>query len=187
MQSEWDGERQRQLGFSPYPFHAVHGQSLYYGLGEAFEVERLGPNGDVELVIRKRQPRRPVTDELKEQQIAWITQRMSGSVRATPAMIERTRRQLEDRPWADSLPAFSHGFVDKLGYLWVENFRWTGIERAPVPGPALWSVFDSTGVWLGDVETPPGLVIRTATEERVFGFVSDSLDVMEIEVYELSR
>jgi len=186
--NRWDGTQQRQVSFSPYPFHAPWGQSLYYGLGDSFEIRRYGPLGQVELIIRKEHAHRPVTEELRRQFIEWLAGRMSGSVPATEAMVERMRRQLEEAPFADTLPAFSHGFVDTEGYLWVENFRWVGdIERAPVASPTVWSIFDHAGVWLGDLETPAGLIVRAATRDRVYGFVVDEFDVKEIEVYPLSR
>ncbi|MEQ8330059.1 MAG: 6-bladed beta-propeller [Longimicrobiales bacterium] len=187
LEYHWDGSRQRQVLFSPYPFHAPYGQSFYYGLGESFEIRRYGPTGDLQLVIRKEHRRRPVTDELREQFLLWYTEQTTRSVQVTDAMIERTRRTFDGAPWGDSLPAFSDGFVDSEGYLWVENYRWMGVSRAPVDGPTVWSVFDSTGVWLGDVETPPGLIVHDATEDRVYGVVVGEYDVKEIEVYPLVR
>jgi len=61
------------------------------------------------------------------------------------------------------------------------------VERAPEVKPAVWSIFDSTGSWLGDLEAPAGLIVREATKERVYGFVVDEFDVKQIDVYELTR
>lgn len=188
LEYHWDGSRQTQVLFSPYPFHAPFGRAFYYGLGDTFEIRRYGPAGALELIVRKRHPRRPMTDELREGFLLWYTEQTSRSVDATDAMMERTRRTFEGATWGDSLPAFSDGFVDSEGYLWVENYRWSGgVTRAPVEGPVFWSVFDSTGVWLGDIETPPGLIVHDATADRVYGFVVGEYGVKEIEVYPLAR
>ena len=72
--------------------------------------------------------------------------------------------------------------------LWVEEFRWfTPNDPFPVMGPTRWSVFDPQGVWLGNVEVPPGFILRKVTGDRALGLVADELDVMEVFVYGLRR
>jgi hypothetical protein len=68
----------------------------------------------------------------------------------------------------------------------VEEFRWfTGNERYPPRGPTHWSVFDPTGAWLGNVDTPEGFILRHVARDRVLGFVIDELDVKEVYAYAL--
>lgn len=54
-------------------------------------------------------------------------------------------------------------------------------------GPTQWSGFASEGIWLGNVETPAGFILRNITQDRVLGFVIDEFDVKEIYVHSLDR
>jgi hypothetical protein len=70
----------------------------------------------------------------------------------------------------------------------VEKYtHYPGIEDASGSGPIPWSVFDSSGVWLGDVEMPEGFMMKTVTHTRALGFRTDALGVKEVEVYGLVR
>jgi hypothetical protein len=60
-------------------------------------------------------------------------------------------------------------------------------ERAPVREPTQWSVFGPDGVWRGNIETPPGFILRAISGDRVLGFVIDEFDVKEIHAYPLFR
>lgn len=103
-------------------------------------------------------------------------------------MLERIRQSLESARFAETLPAYSAVLLDPVGDLWVEQFRWIDAnERSPIASNAQWSVFDPAGVWLGNVEMPPGFILREVTEDRVLGFVIDELDAKEIHAYPLDR
>ena len=51
----------------------------------------------------------------------------------------------------------------------------------------IWSVFDSRGVWLGDVPTPGQLRITEIHSHAVVGVWRDDLDVQTVRVYELRK
>lgn len=186
-QQHWDGSTQEQLWFGPYAVKAVGEDVLYFGRGDAFQIGRYDGAGRLTRIIRRTWEPRPVTDEWRSALRDWYLERMSSSPEASDEVLERVRQRFETGRFAEALPAYSHAFVDDLGYLWVEEFRWMGVERSPVPGPARWSVFDSAGVWQAVVETPPGFILREATRDRALGFVVDELDVKEVEVYEIER
>jgi hypothetical protein len=76
---------------------------------------------------------------------------------------------------------------DDEGNLWVEEFRWFGVERSPREGPATWSVFDPVGIWLGNVETPPGFILRDVSGHRALGFTVDEVGVKRAHVYRVEK
>ena len=123
-------------------------------------------------------------DELRE----WYLERVGSSPEVNDQMLERIRADLESARFAETVPPMSAMVVDNGGNLWVEQFRWfVSYERAPVAQPTSWSVFDPTGVWLGDVEVPSGFILHEVTSDLVLGFEIDEMDVREIYAYPLHR
>jgi hypothetical protein len=129
-----------------------------------------------------------VTDELREQFRQWYLDRVSTSPEANDEALERLRLGLQDARFADYVPPISALLLDDPGYLWVEEFRWfTRNDPFPVTGPTQWSVFEPSGIWLGNVEMPSGFILQEVTGDRALGFVVDDLGVKEVHVYSLDR
>lgn len=183
----WTGQSQESLWFAPYAIKVVGENELYYGRGDRFEIEVYGPAGTLDRLIRRAHDPVPVTEELKEQLKQWYLERATSSPEGGEAVIERMRERFETGQYAQALPAYSHMIMDGQGYLWVEEFRWLGIARSPLDRPAQWSVFDTSGVWLGDVDTPPGFIMLEVTDNRALGLVIDDMDAKSLYAYELRR
>lgn len=78
--------------------------------------------------------------------------------------------------------------VDDLGFVWVEEYRWfQRLSRSPIVDTARWSVFSPEGVWLGNVQMPPGFILHRVTTDRALGFSVSELDEREVHVLQLTR
>lgn len=104
-------------------------------------------------------------------------------------MAARTEQRLRSEAhFADFKPVFSSLVEDSEGNLWVEHFRWIPPDhQAPDPQPTRWSVFDTQGVFLGEVQVPAGFIISTITSDQVLGVWQDDLDVEHVRVYGLIK
>lgn len=183
----WNGEAQESLWFGPYAVKATDVDRLYYGRGDTFQVHRYGPNGQLDRIMRRYYELQPVTDESKELLKQWYLERIASSPEGSEAAVARVTAAIETGEFAENLPSYSHMILDDTGHLWVEEFRWFGVEQSPVDRPTQWSVFDSTGIWLGNVEVPPGLIVREVSENYVLGIVVDDMDVKKVNAYTLYR
>lgn len=144
--------------------------------------------GRLTTLIRRAYEPVPVSDLLRTQLHDWYVDRVSASPEVNDQVLERIEAQMASARYANVLPAYSAILLDDDGHLWVENFRWfAGNDPYPDRGPTVWSVFDPDGRWLGDVETPPGVLVRHVGADRVLGFVIDELDVKEIYAFPLAR
>ncbi len=187
-QAYWTGTAEEPLWFSPYTQKAVSGDRLYFTRGDVFEFRIHDGTGQLERIVRRAHMAQPVTDQLRDLLLEWFLDRMRSSPRVSEEALAQTRQRIEGGRFAEALPAVSGPLVDSRGAIWVEEFRWMTLnERSPIDTPTQWSVFDSTGVWLGNVETPPGFILRAVTETRALGFVVDEFDVKEVHVYGLQR
>lgn len=186
-QQYWTGTQQEPLWYAPMSVHAVGTNELFVGTGDSYEVRRFDQEGRLSRIIRRDYVPRLVTEELKGQLISWYLDLISSASTPHEGAVEQAREQFESARFAQDLPAYSAMLLDEEGFLWVEQFRWFGKERAPTTVAASWSIFDSEGVWLGDVSTPPGLILRAVTADRALGFMVNGLGVREVHVYPLDR
>jgi len=184
----WTGTAQEQEWFAPVALSVVSEDRLYFGKGETFEIGRYDAEGRLTRIIRRTYESRAVTEALRGQLRRWYLDRMRSSPEVDDQMIEFLGRRFDGGRFARTLPPYSGMLVDPDGNLWVEEFRWpTRDDRSPVTGPARWSVFGPEGFWLGNVETPPGFILRKVTEGRALGLVIDEMDVKEVYVYGLEK
>lgn len=184
----WDGSAAQQYWFGRTTVTALGPDYMYFGRGDGFEIGRYDTAGRLTDLLRRAYEPRPVTNELKGLIRDWYVDLVASNPRANDEMVERVRQQFRDAVFAPTLPPYSHAMLDPDGNLWVEEYGWMPIiERAPVQEPARWSVFDPEGVWLGAVETPPGLILRKVTRDRALGFRVDEMGVKEVYVHALER
>ena len=187
-QQYWSGTTQEQLWFAPIAVTAVGSDELYFGRGDSFEIGRYDSRGRLTRLIRRAHEPRPVTDELRGQLHDWYLDLTRSSREVNDQMLEQFTEQFESGRFAETLPPYSAILLDDEGYLWVEEFRWIlPAERSPTVSATQWSVFRPDGVWLGNVETPAGFILRKITAGRALGFVIDEFDVKEIHVHALDR
>lgn len=181
----WSGTEQEQLWLSPWAQSAVSDSKLYFGAGEDFEIRRYDSGGRLDLIVRRRSEDRLVTDEIRDIVLERYITRMRASPHISPGRLGQMERDLGQARFAEISPAFSGMLLDTEGYLWVQEFG--SPSTAEGPASFTWSVFDSDGIWEGDLETPPGFVLKKVTATRLLGFVTNELDVTEIYVFTLDR
>jgi hypothetical protein len=189
IQSEyWNGTNQEQYWFGPMPVKVLAGDGFWFGKGESFQVTRYDGEGRPLRIARRPYEVQPVSDGLKNHLREWYLDRVRSSPEVNDEILERIRQQFDDGQFAETVPPYSGMLVDSHGNVWVEQFRWfLPNERSPMAEPSFWSVFDSDGIWQGDVEVPSGLILRHITENRALGFVIDEFDVKEVHVHRLAK
>lgn len=187
-QQYWTGSTQEQLFFGAISVRALTEDRLYFGRGERYEFGEYDAAGRLTRIVRRSHELEAVTPELQREMVEWLLERVRSSPEVNEQMLEGFRVQMEETRSAEVLPPYSAMLYDRLGYVWVEEFRWmVPNEPYPVRGPTNWSVFDLTGRWLGDVITPPGFILQTVTDNRAYGFVIDEVGVKRVQVYSLNR
>lgn len=184
----WNGNTQEQLWFGPYSMRAVSDSSLFFGTGETFQVARYDAQGRLTRIMRRRFDPRPVTDDMKDRIRARYLELLESSPEVNEQILDRIRQEMEGARFAETLPAYSAMVLDPEGNLWLQEAQPSSPDESPADlGPARWSVFDSAGFWLGEVETPPGFVLKAATDTRALGLVADEYGVKEVYAYGLVK
>ncbi len=129
---------------------------FYAGFGDRYTIRMYTSDGALRSVIRRVWTPVPITpEEWEEWVVAWSTLWVREQGAARDSAVAAVRRA----PYAEVLPAFSAFLVDRTGRLWVRAAHWQDAIGAgsltDMPAvPSQWSVFDSDGRWLGDVEMP---------------------------------
>jgi hypothetical protein len=163
---------------------------MYWGNGETFEVRVFDIGASATLtrapkrIVRYATTGRAVNPEMRERAVRLTLRR------ARNAADSATRRERwENFPARETLPAFQSLRVDGNGNIWAEHVRLTTITSQPDEPPEknIWTVFDSTGVLLGDVELPRNVRVLQIGDGWMLGRWQDENDVVHIRLYEISR
>lgn len=163
------------------------GDRLAVGFGKWAELLVYAPNGRREKEIRWHPKPEPVEagdrSQYAEKRRAFFSRHGSDpNIRGLfPSL-----REIDDVP--TQKPFFDGLLVDDEGNIWVRGFPSTSIGSADsyslspdsdLP-PQQWTVFDSSGVWLGDIVMPTRFELHTVARGRVFGVQRDSVDVESV-------
>jgi hypothetical protein len=162
--------------FGRNSFMELHGDMLYFGSSDSYEIERRGKDGTLEQLIRRDVPARPVT-------AADIERFIEGEIAdVEDANTRRDRREMyEEMTAPEIMPAYEGLKVDDLGNLWVEDYE-------PDPdAESLWTVFDPDGRMLGQVELPSGLDVKQIGDDFVLGVWQDEYEVEHVRLYGLVK
>ena len=186
-QFAWDGRQQTQLWYAPWVSVAVADTGFWVGPGESFEISHFAGSGALTRIVRRSYEPRPVGASERTMMIDWFLEMVGGSGENTPEVMQRYEQQFADAQFAEFVAPYSKVLTDPSGNLWVEEFRWFDTQRSPIPGPIVWSVFDSEGVWLGQIEAPAGLAITSVANDRVAGVVRNDLGVAHVQVHRLHK
>jgi hypothetical protein len=157
-------------------FMELHGDKLYFGSADSYEIECRNKDGTLERLIRRNGPSRPVTaadiERFIEREIADIE---DGNTR-------RDRREIyEEMTAPETMPAYEDLKLDDLGNLWVEDYE-------PDPdAESLWTVFDPDGRMLGQVVLPNKLDVKQIGNDFVLGVWLDEYEVEHVRMYELRK
>ncbi|HET7275368.1 MAG TPA: hypothetical protein VFI91_09400 [Longimicrobiaceae bacterium] len=170
--------------------HAFDEGRLVVGYGRIPELRRYGPSGQLESIIRWPARRDPITRADRQRYSDLRAEWFAG-------MPEHPETRylfpaLDDYPsLPEEKPLFDRVLVDDDRRLWVRRFapQSLGLFDARLPEPTasehVWMVFDSTGVWLGEIEVPGRFNLAAAARGRLLGVARDSMDVQTVAVYRL--
>lgn len=145
------------------------------GIQERFEVMEHSPEGGLLRLVRILRPATRVGPEDLER---YIQERLAA---APPERHPSIRRSLEDMPVPQTMPAYGGLMSDTSGNLWVG-------EWAMYPQVArTWTVFDTAGAWLGEVEMPPAFSPMDIGDDWILGVEMDEMDVEYVSLYPLEK
>jgi hypothetical protein len=187
-QATWTGAKQLMRPYAATGSVAIDGDGFWYGTGETFEVRRFQANGQVSRIVRIAREPQPLTATDRTTFETWYLDLVRNSREGGEAALERVRAELREVQWPERKPAYSYLLAGPGGELWVEEYRWISpFHVPPAPPPTLWSVFDAAGRWLGQVEVPGRLLLRSIGQDYVTGIWVNEDDTKDVRVYGLSR
>ena len=154
---------------------ALGNEGAYIGTADDFEIEVWSLDG--ELV---RRIRRPFEDAAIEQEDFDRHVEIEAAIRPSDR-VEEFRLRTNAMPLPDTFPAHESFVLDVDENLWVQHF--------PRPGEARnrWSVFDPTGVWLGELSLPASLRVTDIGADYVLGVYRDEFGQESVRRYALWR
>jgi hypothetical protein len=158
-----------------FPF-TVQGNTVLFGTALTHSVSRWTNTGRPELEIRWKAAARRVSS-------ADVDRFRRTMIDQVPPGVDRAgwNEYLRGVPFPEFMPTYSRLLSDARQNVWIEEFR------APWEHEPAWSVFDSAGVWLGTVRTPPGLHVTQVGYDAVLGIHRDLLGVEYVSLFGLQR
>ncbi len=156
--------------------YAVHGSRFYVAANDTYEIRVHGQDGALQSIVRRRHDVIQVTDADIE---ALREEQLGGDV--PPGLSEAMLDVLDATPIRETMPAFDGVTVDRLGNLWVEEYR------RPRETLRRWTVFDARGVMLGSLAVPDRFEILDVGDDYVLGRWTDDLEIEHVQMYELIK
>jgi 6-bladed beta-propeller len=164
------------IPFSPEALVAARGDRIYLLRNLAPEIEVWSRQGQRVATWRwhaTRVPVRTVWDRYKAAELAAAT-------RERDKVLYGHYYDM-DLPMPELVPVGSRLVVSADDHLWIERYRlpWDTIRR--------WDVLDPRGRYLGAVETPARLDVYQIGTDFLLGRMRDSLDVEQVQVYDVRK
>lgn len=178
LRVRFDDEVTVPAPFSPVPYFATHGSSVYFTNGEAPEVSVW--SGDSTRVIGFPPASHDVPD-------AWM--QLEKGLEAEG--FEMFRDLLPQVPRSNGIPHLAGLLVDNGGRVWTKRYSpgtdalWLGGGQRPSGG--VWWVADPTGELLAEVQMPAGLAPLDISGELVLGVTVDDLGIERVQVHRLAK
>lgn len=177
----WNG-----VTFGRTTWHAADRDAIHSLETGRFEIRTYDPAGRLVRILRRPWQPQPVTQEHKlrfAEQLAAVRQLDPEQTDNVIASLDQPNRS------AELLPAARLLAVDRVGNLWVENFDDVGIEIGR------FSVFSAAGVWLGNIDLPPGLpwlrgrrgTTLDIDDHSVLSVWTDDLGVEQVRRYRIDK
>lgn len=165
-----------QAPFGKEPAVAVGGDRFFFSSQDTWEIRVLRPDGSLERRIRWDREPEPVTDA----QVADFVEDMVSGM-ADNNLARRYRRFYADAPAPETHPAHGDLFVDRLGWLWVQEYR---VDEG---APDRWTVLDPEGRVAGAALLPADFRLLDVGADWVLGRWVDDLGVSYVRLYGLIR
>ena len=156
--------------------YAIHGNRFYVAASDCYEVRVHERGGELQSMVRRQHDLIAVTDA---DIAAMREERLGGDV--PPGMRQTMVDVLDATPIRETMPAYDGVLVDRIGNLWVEEYRRPG-DTVP-----RWTVFDTQGVMLGSLTVPDRFEILDVGDDYVLGKWADELEIERVQMYELIK
>jgi hypothetical protein len=173
----------KHFGFPlPFPiesFWAASGDVVYVGHNDRYEIAAYRNDGTLKRLVRRAWDPLPISGEdfaaYRQRVMTEMRTRMDSSLRAF--VIDEFVELPHHKPSFDTLT------VDRGGRLWVREHRPFGENNDS------WTVFDTTGFVVTEVEVPRGLFITEIGDDYVVGIKGGFWDVETavLRVYGLNK
>ncbi len=166
---------------TPRPFSksrtaAVSGNRFFYGSQDRYEIRVMDQTGELRQIIRRDKPPAPVTDAHVEAAMAEMVDQADDDDQS-----RRYRQMFREAPIPENHPAHGALYADKLGYLWIEEYRLPGEESR------ITTIFDPEGRMVESLVLPRDLRIEEIGEDYILGVSRDDLGVEYLGLYSLTR
>lgn len=189
-----DGRRGTRVQFAPGFTFAAGPDHFFHNYATSYDIERYDLNGNLRAIWRRALTPQPVTDEMISRFHDQFVDAPAEDGSRSPDWRAFRERRFSEMTFAETLPAHGTIRLDRTGHLWVQHYEQQdftdsgqyGFGAVPIQ-PSHFSVFDSDGVWLGDIETPGRFAIREIGEDYLLGITRDELGVEYIRLYRLTR
>lgn len=169
----------RPLPFGRQTVTAVHGNRVYVGTGDRYELAAYEPGRGLRALYRIDRPATPVTrEDIRAYRRRQVT--LGGGTAQAKAQQEKA---LDEAPYPATLPPFTGLEVDSAGNLWIQEARKPG----DAPGSA-WVVLAPDGRVRGTVHVPAGFAVHQVGSDWVLGVEvdEDEDEVEHVRVYRLT-
>jgi len=162
--------------FSPQCVMIAAQDGMVIGTSDTYDVRFYTSGGTLQRIVRKEHVPLAVTPADVDSMQAQL-----GDAMARVNVPAEFRSMYDDRPAAETMPAFRALMTDSEDNLWVEEY---GRPSDDVPR---WSVFDPEGRFLGVVTGPTGVTVMDIGADYLLGIVTDEMDVERVVMYALVK
>lgn len=160
----------RAYPFARRAFAFAWGDLIVITTNDRYEIRSYRADGSLARIVRRdHEARAPTRADLRD----YVARQNPDRPEALDAVA--------DMPLVEAFPAFGRVFVDRLGHLWVEEYRLPGEEHR------LWTVFDPDGRILGLVEMPGSFDVTEIGEAYILGTREDALEIEYVDLWPLDR
>ncbi len=148
------------------------------GANDSYEIRSYDAQGDIRRILRRETAPVPVTQQMID---AVNAEEDAQNPKSDPASRARVAKVRAVIVYPRTLPAFQDFHVDDGGYLWVRSFN--------APGDTIprFTVFDSTGQMLGDVQSPRHFEVTGIGAAWLVGIWKDENEVQHVRMYAIRK
>ena len=172
--------------------HATRDDEFVVGNGRVPEFRRYDSSGGLQLIVRWSGQPRPVSGRDRQRYSAERMEFLSWAPAGEPEtrMLFPALGEYPENP--THKPLFDRLLLDDRGGIWARVFpeESFGLFDSRLPGPIVhtetWTVFDPTGVWLGDLTLPGRFELHDVDGDRLLGVARDALDTETVQLFRIT-
>jgi hypothetical protein len=166
----------RPLPLGKQPVLGIGRSQVYVGSADRFQIRALGFSGRVAAVLQRPEP--PVSVS-KSDVRSEIEREIANRGEAARPGVERAYAEMV---LPSTLPAYTSLIVDADDFVWVRPY-----PRGSAPS-LRWSVFDSKGISVAEIDVPTHLEVFEIGHDYVLGRYLDPLEAIpQVRLYRLGR